>query len=68
MRPTRNVATLLAGALVAIALVLALGPAACAVGEQLDPLNSAFQVFTYTKQGEDVAMGTAFLSIPWDWR
>jgi hypothetical protein len=64
MRPTRNVATLLAGALVAIALVLALGPAPHAVGEQLDPLNSVFQLFTYTKQGEDVAMGTAFFIHP----
>jgi len=48
----------------ALVLGLALGAPARALGEEPSPLDSVFELFTYTVQGQGVTRGTAFFIDP----
>jgi S1-C subfamily serine protease len=52
------------GAVLALVLAALLGIPPRALGENVNPLDSVFEVFTYTKAGKWVARGTAFFIDP----
>lgn len=52
------------GAVLALVLAAVLGTPPLALGESANPLDSVFEVFTYTKAGKWVARGTAFFIDP----
>lgn len=54
----------LAGAVLALALALMLGAPPRALGEDINPSDSVFELFTYTKTGRGVARGTGFFIDP----
>ncbi len=57
-------ATRLAGTVAALVLALVLGAPLRALGEDVNPSDSVFELFTYTKDGKGVARGTAFFTDP----
>jgi S1-C subfamily serine protease len=61
-RPTRLVlaAARLSGAVVALIVMLAFGVPLRALGEDITPSDSVFQLFTYSRDGRGIARGTAF--------
>lgn len=61
-RPTRLLlaASRLAGAVVALIVMLAFCVPLRALGEDFNPSDSVFQLFTYTREGKGMARGTAF--------
>src|SRR4029077_7538655 len=61
-RPTRLVlaAARLSGAVVALMVMLAFGVPLRALGEDITPSDSVFQLFTYSRDGKGIARGTAF--------
>jgi Trypsin-like peptidase domain len=50
----------LVGGILALVLALVLSVPPGALGEDANPLDSVFEVFTYTKAGKGIARGTAF--------
>ncbi len=52
------------GATMALVLALAIGAPQRALGEEVNPSDSVFELFTYTKDGKGIARGTAFFIDP----
>ncbi len=54
----------LVGGVLALVLAVVMGAPSYALGEDANPMDSVFEIFTYTKAGKGVARGTAFFIDP----